>query len=499
MPTARSVVRAVSLLGLTGAGVAGYLWLTKADDAAKPRRGRQRATAVRVIEAAAVSAVPRATGYGEVAAARQWQALAEVGGTVVEAGDAVQVGRVVRKGTVLFRIDPTEAELEKRRSLATVEGVKAQLAELKAREKSAKKSLAVEKEALKMAEEALERTKGLYRTGTVPRSDVEAEEAARLSAKKAVVSLENTITELPASRRVLNAQLTEVEAGVTGSELVLSRTAIVAPFTMQLSEVSATTGQTVSSGQVLAIGESLDVLEVSAQFPLGHLDPLIPRRAPRMGPRRPSDAAGTTDPAPTDPAPEPDPAQPTGPDDPATDFPPSDATADRPRQGGYLARIAESLDATVTLDISEVEHQWPARFSRFLGVDAATRTTGVVVEIDRELRRQGSASTRLSAGMHVSVELRGEAREDCLAIPLSALHDGLIYVVDESERLRLREVEIDWTQEEFACVATGLEAGEQIVVSEVLPAVDGMSVSAKVDRFETQRLVDLTAGPAGAS
>ncbi len=479
MPTARSVARALSLIVLTGAGVVGYLWLTKADDAARPRAGRQRATPVRVIEVAQMSAVPRATGYGEVAAARQWQALAEVGGTVVEAGEAVQVGRVVREGTVLFRIDPTEAELEKRRSLATVEGVKAQLAELKAREKSAKNSLGVEKEALKMAEEALERTKALYRAGTVPRSDVEADESAVLSAKKAVVSLENTLAELPASRRILNAQLTEVEAGVTGSELVLSRTTIVAPFTMRLSEVNATTGQTVSSGQVLAIGEGLDVLEVSAQFPLGQLDPLIPRRPPREGPQPP----------PADP--------------PATNTPsdatPSDADANRPPSGGYLARIAEAIDATVTLEISEVEHRWPARFSRFLGVDAATRTTGVVVELDRELRRQGSENTRLSAGMHVSVDLVGQPRADCLAVPISALHDGVAYVVDDQQRLRLREVELDWAQEEFACVSAGLVVGDRVIVSEVLPAVDGMSVSPKVDKYETQRLLEAAAGPGDAA
>ena len=72
--------------------------------------------------------MPRVTGYGEVAAQRSCQGLAEVGGTIVQMGPRVQLGRVVREGELLFEVDPEELELEKRRTVASAKAVRAQIA-----------------------------------------------------------------------------------------------------------------------------------------------------------------------------------------------------------------------------------------------------------------------------------------------------------------------------------------------------------------------------------
>src|SRR5690606_29222433 len=216
----------------------------------KTRKHRERGQPVRVVVVGELAAVPRVTGYGEVAAARSWQGVAEVGGTIIDMDPDVQVGRVIREGTVLFEIDPEQLELEKRRTVASAKGVRAQIAELKAREASAKASLAVEEKVLALARKELERSESLYRSGNASQTELEAAEAAVLSAQKSVISLQHTLAELPASRRILEAQLEEVDAGVTGAELVLARTRIVAPFTMRIAELNVTTGQSVSSGQV---------------------------------------------------------------------------------------------------------------------------------------------------------------------------------------------------------------------------------------------------------
>lgn len=465
----QTLIRIITFVCITALGVIAYVWLTRSGEAPKPRAKRERGQPVRVIVVSETAAVPRVTGYGEVAASRSWQGLAEVGGTIIEMGADVQLGRVVGEGTVLFEIDPEELELEKRRTVASAKGVRAQIGELKARESSAKASLAIEEKVLALAQKELERSESLYRTGNASQTELEAAEASVLSAQKSVVSLQNTLAELPAARRILEAQLEEVDAGVTGAELVLTRTKIVAPFRMRIAELSVTTGQTVSAGQVVLVGEGLDKLEVSARLPIGGIDPLLPTRGQRTRAQ-------------------PEPANP----EPATEQPPTPAP-EQPRTG-WFDRIGEAVTPTVRLHMNGVDAAWPARFSRFAGVDPLTRTTGVVVEIDRSQRRAGSRDVRLSSGMHVSVEFVGAAKPGCLALPTDAVHDGVVFVVGEGERLELRTIEVDWAQEEFVCLASGVVAGEQVIVSQVVPAVDGMRVLPTVDQFETDRLLGLLGG-----
>lgn len=67
MSPTRSLVRTASFLVFLGGGVGGYLWLTHQSDAAKPRRGRQRVTAVRVIDVA--DEQPEALGRFEIGTA----------------------------------------------------------------------------------------------------------------------------------------------------------------------------------------------------------------------------------------------------------------------------------------------------------------------------------------------------------------------------------------------------------------------------------------------
>lgn len=499
MTELRQILRpTLTFVGLTGLGLGLYLWLTQAQDAPRTRAQRDRGQPVRVIVITESAAVPRVTGYGEVTAQRTWQGLAEVGGTVIEMGEDVQVGRIVREGTVLLEIDPETLELEKQRSVASAKGVRAQIAELEAREASAKASLAVEQQMLDLAKKELERTESLYRQGSASQSEVEAAEASMLGAQKAVVSLKNTLAELPASRRILQAQLEEVAAGVTGAELTLARAKIVAPFTMRISELNVTTGQSVSSGQVLLVGEGLDVLEVTARLPIGGIDPLLPHRPERSRPQptspNESDAASpeTTEAEPNPPAEPALPAESASPAEPAM-------PAEPPPRSGWFDSIAAAVTPTVRLRVAGVDAAWPARFSRFAGVDPLTRTTGVVVELDRTLRRAGSRDVRLASGMHVSVEFVGAPKPGCLALPIDAVHDAVVYVASEDDVLERRTIEIEWAQEGFVCAASGVSAGERIIVSEVLPAVEGMRLAPTIDEFETARLLELLGAAAEAS
>jgi HlyD family secretion protein len=95
-----------------------------------------------------------------------------------------------------------------------------------------------------------------------------------------------------------------------------------------------------------------------------------------------------------------------------------------------------------------------------LDVEAQNRTLEIEVELDDRERAAG-----LLPGTSADVEVILEARENVLRIPTSALLQNERVLVLEQGRLAERQVELGLRNWQFAEVRSGLEAGEEIVVS----------------------------------
>lgn len=466
--------------------------------------------------------MPRTIGYGVVEAKREWQAIAEVSGELVELAEGVEVGRVVQEGSTLFKIEPRSYELEETRSEATVKAAKAQIDELKAREQSARDSLKVEERVLELARQDLNRTRILYEGGNAPQMDVDNAERTVLTAEKSVQAIKSTLLELPASRKVLSAQLEQMQAGVKGARLSLAKTEVVAPFTMRIRELNVSLHQAVSNGAVVLVGDGLDAVEIPAQMPVGTIGPLMPRRrgaaavagagaegaattegagaategagagegagegagrrrGGRGGEGATGDAGAASDRRDPEPAAEAAPA--AGEDAPAGEAAPT---------GSRMASAADRIQAIVRLESQGISATWKGRFRRILGVDPTTRSVGVMVEVDEPRRRDQGPP--LVPGLHVEVELRGEAQPGCLAIPRPALHGDRIWVVDDDNRLEIRAVTTTMVQEDFVCLAGGAEARERVVLTDLAPAVEGMLLAPRSDKEAAIRLRALARG-----
>ena len=119
------------------------------------------ARVVRYIEAPLVTEVPRALGYGRVTPERVWEAVAEVGGRIVETHPRLRKGAMLAEGELLVRIDPTEYELAVSRVQADILSTRAQLSEMGIKETNSRASLAIEEEALTLREAELARNSEL--------------------------------------------------------------------------------------------------------------------------------------------------------------------------------------------------------------------------------------------------------------------------------------------------------------------------------------------------
>lgn len=74
--------------------------------------------------------------------------------------------------------------------------------------------------------------------------------------------------------------------------------------------------------------------------------------------------------------------------------------------------------------------------------------------------------------MFVQVVLRGRRHAQRLVVPRSALRGGVIHIADADDRLRRRPVEVLYSQHAISVVSTGIEPGERVVVSDLVPAVE---------------------------
>lgn len=406
----------------------------------------ERSVPVRVISVPRVDMVPRVRAYGIVQPGRTWNAVAEVGGKVVEVNPQLEAGAFLKADSVLLRIDPTDYELAIAQRQADIEATEARLRDNEVREANSRRSLAIEKEALVLSRSELERRRRLVRQGAASQSAVEQQEREVLVQQQNVTSHENALALLPPERASLEAQLARYEAQLAEAQRNLERTVIRLPFAARISRVEVERNQSVQPGEVLAVADDIATAEIEAEIPLQ-----VVRNVMTSG-------TGRIEQLPQD-------------------------------IGNVLG-----IDAFVRLPDFDIE--WPGRLVRMSPtLHPETRTIGAIVEVDEPYRGVvPGLRPPLVKEMFVEVELRAQPRPGTIVIPRTALHESNVYLVDGEGRLRIQPVAVSLIQPEFVAIATGLEPGDLLVVSQLVPAVEGMRLSPHADEATRAHLIRMAEG-----
>ena len=410
----------------------------------------ERSIAVRAIRAPVVTMTPRAIGYGTVAPGRSWKAVAQVEGRIVTRHERLESGEILPAGARLLEIDPSDYRLAVSEIEASIQGAEAELTELDAEQSNQEKTRAIDRRKLAIAERELKRKQGLRTRGNVSVSDVDRAQQDLLVTRRSMQDITNALNLLPARRAILRARLTQNRAQLQSAQLDLARTQIEAPFPIRIGVVNVEAAQFVRAGEILAEASGIAVAEIAAQFPVDRVFPLVP---PELDP-------GSITPE---------------------------------TLGTFQHKLG--FQATVRLRTGQLATEWQARFARLdAAIDPQTRTIGVIVAVDEPYRKaKPGLRPALVKGMFVEVELRGKDRPDMLVVPRSALHGDtngttLAYVVDDDARLRRKPVTIAFAQGDFVVIASGLSAGERVVVSDPVPAIDGMKLDVSLDETAEARL-----------
>lgn len=134
---------------------------------------------------------------------------------------------------------------------------------------------------------------------------------------------------------------------------------------------------------------------------------------------------------------------------------------------------------TIIAEFAGRIHQWEGRIVRTEGeIDPMSRMVHAVAQVkDPYGRGDDPDRPPLAAGMFVRAEIEGRHVEKVIVLPRAVLHGSrTLWVIEEKNILRFRDVDILRATREDIVVRSGLEAGQRICLSPLEAVTDGMLV-----------------------
>jgi len=136
-------------------------------------------------------------------------------------------------------------------------------------------------------------------------------------------------------------------------------------------------------------------------------------------------------------------------------------------------------------------HEWKGRVVRTEGeIDPRSRMVHIVARVERPYDAPAEEPDKppLAVGLFVQAEIEGPVAENVIVVPRYALRDDAhILVVDSSDHLRTREVEVLRINRDDVLIRATLGPGERICISPLQVVVEGMPVKALADEGEETR------------
>lgn len=219
------------------------------------------------------------------------------------------------------------------------------------------------------------------------------------------------------------AAVASAKAGVEKAKLNLQRTEITAPFDGRVLNKQVDLGQVVSLNTVLGNVYATNAVEV--RLPIKNSD--LPLLALPLN-------------------------------------------AEKPNQKTEVKIIS-------TLTKQEV---WQGQIVRVAGaMDQNSRQLYIVARIDDPFGKQAEGKFALKIGQYVTAEIAGTPIKNTIAIPVSSIYQGSYVYVYRDGAVHRQNVELAWQNPQEAVIASGLKAGDQLVLSPLGQVASGTAVKIK--------------------
>jgi multidrug efflux pump subunit AcrA (membrane-fusion protein) len=285
-----------------------------------------------------------------------------------------------------------------------------------------------------------ERLKELRKKGIISQSALDKENQKVLALRQQLQDIEGKIASYDSRTNAIKAQIKQSKSKVDKSQDTLGRTEVRLPFDARIGVVAVEKGEFVQAGSMLFEALGIQAVEINAQISTKQFRPLV------TGLRIIEDSTIGL-------------------------------------QNPMILQAALSsiqLEARVRL-VGDASHLtiWDGTLIRLSeSVDPTRDTIGLVVAVNKPY--EGIIPGKrppLLKGMYTSVEFFAPAKPT-LVLPRKAVHQGRVYVATKENTLAIRPVNILFTQGEMVVLEesedNGLKVGEKIIISDVIPVMEGM-------------------------
>ena len=441
---------------LLGAGALAYMVINKKPPEQNPPREEVRH--VRVIKPQKLDIVPYIRGFGSVSPALSWDATAQVSGRVDYVHPDFRQGAILPKGTEIIRISSKDYQLAIKQAEANILAAKAKLTELDVTAQNTRATLAIERESLDLKEKDFRRKQELAKRGTIAAASLDNEQRDLLTQRKRVLELENALKLNPVQIEAQKQVLAVNTAQLATAKLNLERTHIRLPFDARIAKVAVAITQFVGAGVLLGQADGVKTAEVNVQIPQSHIQRFT--RAISNGSRKKGISRGSL--------------------------------AKWTKKSGLYAIVRLRFEGDVV--------EWRGYIARISDtIDPKTRTVGVIVAVDNSYGKAvAGKKPPLVKGMFVEVELRAAPMHGKILLPRANVNGGEVYVRGPDGRLQIRKVKTGLVQGGYVIITSGIDENDEVVVSDLSPAVPGMLLDGLMDEALMQRIAGLAVKPGAA-
>ena len=234
------------------------------------------------------------------------------------------------------------------------------------------------------------------------------------------------------------AAIQAAEANMSLAQTNLDRTQISLPFMGRISSIAVNLGQFVSPGKVVGRAFGTDIVEVRLPLNDGQLGALgVPI--------------------------------------------------------GYSAEAGQGLPVDLTATVGGAVYHWVGRLNRLdAAIEPTTRTVFGTVEVTDPYVGEGMP---LAVGLYVDANVSGRMIDNAISIPIEALRAGSqVFVVNELGLLEVRDIDLIHRNRDRVVLASGVQVGEQVVVSAIRNPIPGMRLQSIDDQpIEAGVSSDITA------
>ena len=440
------------------AGIAFVLVMVKLKQPPERMAEQVAATPARILEITPLTVRTEARGYGQVLPARSWQAVANVGGRITWKHPGLESGNLMSEGTRLLQIDPTRYELAEASAMADIAGLEAERRQLDQEEQNTRELLELENRRLELAQRELQRAKTLADSGSLSQTRLDEQQRATLQQQQAVQSLKNQLNLIPVRQDTLSARLARSESALANAREDLEDTHFEAPWDLRVHQSDIETGQQVSPNQTLFVADDITAAEATVQLEMSALRNVI------------SQIPGAPDPA-------------------------TNGEAHSGFTNFHQQLPLDSLTVRVHPTGAPDSH-WPGQLTRVTSsLDPATRTIQAVITVEEPYRNANPpARPPLVRNMFVQATIAAPTPKPVLVVPVSAIHQGEVYLADGDDRLQRQPVSLAWQQGELAVVRDGLKPGDRLILDDLVPAIEGTRLNPQPDEPAAQWLQTMAAG-----